>query len=274
MNIRSTAKIVCMLAVVMVISACAKQSTVRSGAASAESMDMTDSTGSLGREKRRAGAGDIYVKLAVEYYRQGKVDIALAKAKVAVEVEPSNAEGHNILALIYERLREYGLANHHFKQSIRYAPDNSYSLNAYGSFLCQRARYDEADGQFQRALQNPLYKTPEVALTNAGICASRNGETEKAEAYLRKALARNSRLPLALLKMAELAQAQARYLSVRAYLQRYQEVAKPTAASLWLGIRTERELGDQNAEASYSLMLKNSFPDSSEAREMEASKAQ
>ncbi len=274
MNIRSMAKIVCLLAVALFVTACTQQGSVRPEVSTSMPSDMTDSTGSLGRERGRAGAGDIYVKLAVEYFRQGKIDIALAKAKIAVGVEQSNAEAHNVIALIYERLGEYGLADHHFKRSVRYAPDNSYALNAYGSFLCQRGRYEEADAQFQRALMNPLYKTPEVALTNAGICANRNGDKEKAETYLRKALSKNSKLPLALLKMAELAHEKVQYLNVRAYLQRYQEVARPTAASLWLGIQTERELGDQNAVASYSLMLRNSFPDSSEARQMEASIAQ
>jgi type IV pilus assembly protein PilF len=49
-------------------------------------------------------------------------------------------------------------------------------------------------------------------------------------------------------------------------LQRYLEVGAHTAQSLWLGIRIERELGDRDALASYSLQLEKSYPDSEEAR--------
>jgi type IV pilus assembly protein PilF len=232
---------------------------------------MSDSTGSLGETKRQTGAGDVYVQLALEYLRQGKVDVALAKAKTALEQESSNPDAHYVIALIYERLRENGLAEYHFKESIGYQSANPYSHNAYGSFLCQNGRYQEADVEFKKALENPLYKTPEVALTNAGICANRNGDSDKAETYLRQALTQNPKLALALIKMAEVSFEKGQYFNARAYLERYQAVARPTATSLWLGIRTERQLGDQDAEASYTLLLKNGFPDSPEAQQMEAS---
>jgi type IV pilus assembly protein PilF len=57
----------------------------------------------------------------------------------------------------------------------------------------------------------------------------------------------------------------ARYLPARAYLQRYLEIGRHTPQSLWLGIRIERELGDKDALASYTLQLENGFPDSTEA---------
>ena len=59
-------------------------------------------------------------------------------------------------------------------------------------------------------------------------------------------------------------------LSARAYLQRFLEVSKHTAASLWMGIRIERQLGDKDAIASYKLALRNNFPDSNEATLLEA----
>jgi type IV pilus assembly protein PilF len=104
-----------------------------------------------------------------------------------------------------------------------------------------------------------------VALTNAGICSGRGGDQRQSEVYLRSALRVNPTFSVALLEMAELSLENAEYLSARGYLQRYLAVAEHTAESLWIGIRTERELGDQDAVASYSLMLNSSFPDSQEA---------
>ena len=227
--------------------------------------DMEDNTGNMGRENpANSGAGEVYAQLAVAYLRNGQTAIALQQAKKSLEVEPGNASGHNIIAVIYTRLREYKLAEHHFLEGLDAQPKNSYLRNAYGTFLCDRQRYKEAGEQFRLALENPLNQSPEVALTNAGICERLSGDQTKAEEYLAQALRANPIFPMALLEMAEIKLRKEEYLSARAYLQRYLEVANHTPASLWIGIRTERMLGDQDAVASYALNLRNNFPDSRE----------
>ncbi|MES9902539.1 MAG: type IV pilus biogenesis/stability protein PilW [Sedimenticola sp.] len=227
-------------------------------------VDTEDNTGQMGQESV-AGAGDVYVRLAVGYMQDGRLGVALKKARHALQVDPDNAEAHNIIALLYDRLGEPGLAERHFKQGLKLQPRHSYMLNAYGTHLCRRGRYEEADQQFLLALKNPLYKTPEVALTNAGICARRKPDLVQAERYLRQALEHNPKIATALMQMARVSYDAAEYFSARAYLQRYTEVTKQTASSLWLGIQTERKLGDRDAVSSYSLSLRNNFPDSQEA---------
>jgi type IV pilus assembly protein PilF len=66
--------------------------------------------------------------------------------------------------------------------------------------------------------------------------------------------------------MARLSLVKENYLSSRAYLQRYSEVARHTSESLWVGIRVERVLGDKNALASYGMSLKGNFPNAEETR--------
>ena len=234
--------------------------------------DLEDSTGQMGQIKRPGtGAGDIYVKLAVEYFRQNNLESALLNAKKAIDVEPRSAEGHNVLALVYSRLGEAGLAEQYFVSGIAIEPRNSYLHNAYGTLLCGQKRYDEADREFNVALENPLYTTPALTLSNAGHCAKESGDLDGAERYLRRALEIDPRLPTALFWMADISFLNGNFLSARAYLQRYQTVAKHSAASLWLGIRTERELGDKDQMASYSLLLRNNFPDSLETKLLQES---
>jgi len=108
------------------------------------------------------------------------------------------------MAIIYSRLGETGLADKHFKQSKKLQPRHQYTLNAYGSFLCGQKKYKEAEEQFKSALKNPLYKTPEVALTNAGVCARRAKDPDLAEAYLRRALQHNKKFSVALFNMARI----------------------------------------------------------------------
>lgn len=224
-----------------------------------------DSTGDFGQNQTK-GAGDIYVKLAVAYMEEGQLDVALRKAKQAINVEPSNAQAHNVIALLYERLGENNLAEQHYVRGLELQPRNSYLLNAYGTFMCNREKYEQADELFQRAVANPLYKTPEIALTNAGICIGRSSDKARSEKYMRMALEKNPRFAPALIQMGLLSYEAGNYLSARAYLQRYSATAAHTAASLWLGVRTERELGDRDSEGSYALRLRNNFPDSQEAK--------
>ena len=228
--------------------------------------DLQDSTGDLGQvtESPNKGASDIYVQLAVAYLGQGQMNVALKQAKKAVEIDPTNVDARNVIALVYDRLGESSQAETHFKAGIRAQPKDPYIRNAYGTMLCRQNRYKEADVQFQAALKNPLYQTPEVALTNAGICDLARNDPVQAEVYLRRALQRNPLYSTALIEMAKLSYENGELLSSRAYLQRYLEVASHTPATLLLGVKFETQLGDKDKVASYSLMLRNQFPDSQE----------
>lgn len=237
--------------------------------------NMEDNTGDLGKnEQQRTGAGDVYVKLAVAYMRAGKLDVALQQAKKAITLDPGNGDALDVLALIYDRLGEVQLAEHYFKRGMAAEPNNSFIHNAYGAFLCRQARNQEAMREFDKALRNPLYPTPEVALTNAGICSGNMGDRSQSETYLRAALRKNPQFSLALLEMAKLSLAKTDYLTARAYLQRYAAVAPHSAESLWVGIQVEHRLGDRDAVASYALKLRSNFPESREAQLFEGSEYQ
>ena len=121
-----------------------------------------------------------------------------------------------------------------------------------------------------QALDNPLYNTPWLAWHNAGWCNERSGDSERAEGDYRSALQLNPRFAPSLLAMARVSVESGNYLSARAYLQRYAEVADHTAESLWLGVRTENQLGDSDQLASYRLKLLARFPDSDEAKYLES----
>lgn len=208
----------------------------------------------------------INLQLGIEYSKEGNYEAALAKLRKALEIEPNYPSAHHVIAVVYDQIGERAKAEEHFKRSIELDPRDSQTLNDYGAFLCRLGRAAEAYPLFERAIANPLYKTPELAHANAGVCAARAQDLVRAEKELRAALSINSNLPSALLEMAAVSYDQAQYLPARAYLQRYLEVARHNARSLWLGVRIERKLGDVDAIASYSLALRERFPDSEEAR--------
>jgi type IV pilus assembly protein PilF len=93
-------------------------------------------------------------------------------------------------------------------------------------------------------------------------------DMEKAEKYLTRALEKNPELPVALINMAEIRYQQEKFLSSRGFLQRFEAVSRHTAESLWLGIKIERKLGNENAVSRYAKMLQSQFPKSEQYKLM------
>ena len=222
-----------------------------------------------GAEKSPA---DVYISLGMEYMNRGMSEVALEKLTTAIKIDPYSSNAHNVIAVLYDRLGEKSLAGQHYTKAVSISPNNSSAQNNYARYLCSNNEFDLADKHFNRALKNPLYKSPILALTNAGTCAWKAGQLDKAESYYRTALQRNNRAAVTLLQMAKLKFEMENYLSVRAYLQRFKAINKHTAASLWLGIQAEDKLGDTSGVASYILQLKQLYPDSHEVGLLEKSK--
>ncbi|RFA30546.1 type IV pilus biogenesis/stability protein PilW [Alkalilimnicola ehrlichii] len=213
-------------------------------------------------------ASRINTQLGVEYMRQGELEQAKEKLQRAVAQDARYADAHATLALLYDRLNEHNDARRHYRRAVQLAPEDSSILNNYGRFLCAQGNISQAERHFLRAVENPLYRTPEVPYTNLGLCLIRDDRPEEAEASFLKALEANPRFAPALLRVAELRLEGGHAMSARGFYQRYLDVAPQTAETLWLGINIERALGDEDAVASYSLSLRSRFPDSTEARKL------
>ena len=210
---------------------------------------------------------EVNSELGMQYMQKGDYEIALEKFERALDADPRYVDALNGLGLLRARLGQNDKAEANFRRAIAIAPDNSSALNNYGQFLCLQGRHAEGQKQFLKAVENPLYKLPAVAYSNAGTCARAAGDPQTAETHFRSALALDDRLPPALLQMAELSFELERHLQARGYLQRFEDAARRhTARTLWLGIRIERALGDRDAEASYALQLEKNFPDAKETQ--------
>jgi type IV pilus assembly protein PilF len=217
----------------------------------------------------------INTRLGIEYMRLGQHEVALQKLQKALELDSRNVEANTGLALLYERLNQNESVSKYYEAALAIEPNNSSTHNNYGSFLCRFNRGEEAQTHFKRALDNPLYKTPELAYTNAGLCALKTQDRNKAMEFFRKALETRPEFPVALFHLADLSEQRDDITEAQAYYKRFVAVSMQTPASLWLGIRLARRTNDKNAEASYSLVLRSKFPESEEAkmfRNLESSK--
>ena len=207
--------------------------------------------------------GQIHTERAAEYFRLGSMAVALEAAEQATTVAPKYAPGYNMLGLIYMELRDDTKAQTAFAQAIALAPNDSDVLNNYGWFQCQRQSALRALPLFDRALLNPLYRTPEKALYNAGVCARKAGDDARAEVKLRAALQRAPSMASALFEIADIEFAQGRLREAELSIARYlQSVQQASADGLFLAAKIARASGDRGAESNYIIQLRRRFPDS------------
>ena len=211
-----------------------------------------------------AEAAAINVRLGVNYLNRGELRLAKIKLDRALEQKPDLPEAHWTYALLQQRLGEPRLAETHFKKALALDPKDALARNNYGVFLCAQDRIDEALKEFERAYRNPLYETPEAALTNAGSCQKKAGDQPQAERLYRIALDKNPNYGTALLKMAELSYEQGLYVPAQAFLRRYTKAQGESANALWLQIQTEQRLGNAESAAALGTRLKARFPESAE----------
>ena len=208
----------------------------------------------------------IRTELAAGYYERGQMDIALQELGNAKALDPTYAKIYDIYGLVYAMLGERAKAEENFRQAIALAPDNADFRENWGAYLCATGREREAMPEFERVLKDPLYKTPEIALINAGKCSAAFGDTKAAEDYLRRALVVSPGNATAAYNLALLAYRQSRVGEARAWMRPVMQLAQPPAEALYLGYCIERQQGDREAERSYESQLKNRWPDSAEAK--------
>jgi type IV pilus assembly protein PilF len=99
---------------------------------------------------------------------------------------------------------------------------------------------------------------------NAGICALKWPNNEKARTYLEAAVRRDPSRTNAMLELAGLNLNQGQIQKVNELLGRYKTVAEPSARSLWLGIQAAKANNDIESQETQILLLKNLFEDSPE----------
>jgi len=209
------------------------------------------------------------MNLGAGYLRQGNVELAIERLRRALAQDPDLVLAHSTIAFAYDQVGSYEEAETHFRRATELDREDGAAANAYAAFLCNRGnRWAEAEPYFRRAVQDLDYPTPEVAMTNAGVCARDAGELQKAEENFRAALTRNPRYADALLSMVELSYQREDHLQTRAFTQRYLAVRPATASVLWMCYNTERALNNAPAAETCATQLRSGFPGSPELAQL------
>lgn len=213
-----------------------------------------------------------HVDLGMAYFELGRFDVALDEARIALDNVPGYAPAHHLTGLVYMMLGEAAAARGSFEQALRAAPGDPDFNNSYGWFLCTQGQEQEGLARLSSAARNPYYRYASRPLTNAGLCHLRLNDVASAEQQFLRAFEVDPQNAQALLELAEIAYKRGNYELARTRLVRLHQQMTPTAASVWLGLRTERRLGNRDAAASYESQLRGRFSDSAEFQQLSQGK--
>lgn len=211
-------------------------------------------------------AANANADLGIRYLQGGRLQLANKKLLKALKQNASSPSANHYYAVLQQRLGNTSQANTYFKRAINLSPNDPEIRNNYGSFLCDNGRPRAAIKQFNVAINDPLYSTPEFAYTNAGICLRKTGDDTKAEEYYRIALKKKSAFPSALLEMARLYNDRGRYPRAQAFMSRYESIGQSTPKALELCTVINQNVNNIEKSESCKSTLLRLFSESPEAQ--------
>lgn len=210
----------------------------------------------------------IHTDLGMAYVSAQRTGVALDEARIAMAYDNTYAPAHHLHALVLMALNDAASARAAFARADALAPGDPDINNSYGWFLCVQGEVDAGVQMLEQSARNPYYTTPTKPMTNAGLCRMGQGQLEAAEGYFRRAVALDPNNVQAILNLAAVAYRRNNPEAAHAYLNTVHQKTRPTAESLWLGVRVERARNDKETEASYTSQLKSRFPTSPEYQKL------
>jgi type IV pilus assembly protein PilF len=220
----------------------------------------------LKQESADVTAAKYNVQLGTAYLQQGNYALAKEKLERAVKQNPKDPDVHTSLGLLYDRTGEIKLADRHFRESLRLAPDKPEISNNYAIYLCKNGRVDEGVERFTAVASNKYYRTPEVALTNAGVCLRGAKRLDEARKLFTRAISARPNFSEATVQLAALLVEQSNVVEARKVVDTYINAFKPNPDVLFAAVSVARASNDKLAEEKYSRTLRMEFPDSAQAR--------
>jgi type IV pilus assembly protein PilF len=217
-------------------------------------------------EDPRDAAAKYNVQLGTAYLQQGNYALAREKLERSLKQNPKDPDVHTSLGLLYDRTGDSKLADRHFREALRLAPDKPDVSNNYAIYLCKNGRVDEGVERFAAVANNKFYRTPEVALTNAGVCLRQAKRLDEAGQMFAGAIKARPNYSEATVQLAGLLLERDQVADARKVVDTFLNAFRPQADVLYSAVTVARAAQDRMSEEKYSRALRLDFPDSAQAR--------
>lgn len=206
----------------------------------------------------------IRLELASSYFENGQTTVALDEIKQSLVADPSYPSAYVLRGLVYMRMNDAGLAEDSFRRALQLNPRDADALHNYGWFACQQGRHAEAIDLFQRALASPVYGGQAKTLMAKGICQTRMGRFDEAEGSFARSYELDAANPITGYNLASLLYRRGEYTRAQFYIRRLNNSELANAETLWLGIKVERRLNNNEAVEQLAQQLSRRYPKSRE----------
>ncbi len=131
------------------------------------------------------------MQMGVTYLEQRNLPAAMRELTRAAELDPENPEIDMTLGLAYQSRGDLGKAEEYMRKAIRKKPDYAEAHNNLGFLLSLQGRSEEAIREYEKAVANVLYPTPEYGYYNMGKEYVRLKDLGKAGEMYRRAIGLN-----------------------------------------------------------------------------------
>jgi type IV pilus assembly protein PilF len=216
---------------------------------------------------------ELNLQLGMRYMTQGNFGVALEKLKKSLAYDENSAVAHNAIAVLYDETNQDTLAENHFQQAVDLDADFVTAKLNYAHFLCTNGKPRQGEATYVALAEQPAEGGADLAYRaylSAAVCTLKIPDQQRADDYLRKALALRPNDANTLYRLADLYYGTGDYLKARAFLQRYHDQSGYNPESLWLGISIEDKLGDTATRQKYTQLLLSRFADSDVARRLQS----
>lgn len=142
-------------------------------------------TGCISEERIRKADG---------YYREGVAvfntdqQSAYVSFQKALKENPRHRDAHYYVALIYATQEKFAEAEAEIREVIDIDPEYPEAYNFLGQLLVKQNRRPEAIEAFRKAVNSPLYTTPDVAYYQLALALEMEGDMQGAKQALEDAL--------------------------------------------------------------------------------------
>jgi Tfp pilus assembly protein PilF len=130
-------------------------------------------------EVRKLQAKNTYDN-AVRSLTGNRLALGMASLKEAIQLDPSNAQYHNTLGLVYLNLGRPVDGQAEIQAAIDLDTSNPDYQHNLGIALAQQGKFEDAIVAYKKALSFPTYATPEVAYYNMGEAFIRLRKSQEA----------------------------------------------------------------------------------------------
>jgi type IV pilus assembly protein PilF len=195
------------------------------------------------------------IALGLGYMEQSNMLKARENFEKALKHSPDYYRAQISMAHYLDTVGETDKAQKLYRTSLRQHPRNGNVLNNYGTYLCKQGEYEQADGYFNQAIEQPYYYLVSASYENAALCALKAGETNKAKAYFERTLDHDPNRPRSVLQLSQLEIESGEYTEARLRLMRFHQRYGLQVPSLQLLVELEKRAGNHTLEKKYQKQL-------------------